>query len=208
MGAMEADGAHGGKLLFGIYIPVIDPNNPQARAMMNMETQGGRLPLPGLYLAIPYGTDPARAFVMAVAQLAQKRRRPVPTVDITKVTDGPAAQRGIIAKSYRVNNQVVQSEVQQQIQLNNAYTNAVLARAHARQQAFDQKLAHDRANADARDRSFQAFDNVLLDQTVVEDTYRNTHGTISNDYADALVKANPNRLHYVPTQDYLKGIDY
>jgi hypothetical protein len=266
MGAMEAQGPNGEKLLFGIYIPVIDPTNPQARAMINMETQGGRVPLPGLYVAIPYGTDPGTAFISAAAQLAQKQRRPAPTINITKVTDGPAQGPGIdkilqadvdahdgkglaamsvqlyimppfgnsgnwgmsvyqasvpkalfeketptlvaIAKSYRVNNQVVQGEVQHQIALSNEYTNAVLARARSSQAAFDQKLAHDRANEDARDKSFQAFDNILLDQSVVQDTYRNARGTISNDYADALVKSNPDRFQYVPTQDYLKGIDY
>ncbi len=54
----------------------------------------------------------------------------------------------------------------------------------------------------------QAFDNVILDQSVVLDTYHNAHGTISDDYADALVKSNPDRFQYVPTQDYWKGIDY
>ncbi|MGA3328162.1 MAG: hypothetical protein ABSF45_27235 [Terriglobia bacterium] len=43
---------------------------------------------------------------------------------------------------------------------------------------------------------------------MIQDTEHNARGTISNDYADALVKANPNRFQYVPTQDYLKGIDY
>ncbi len=266
MGAMEAEGPNGEKLLFGIYIPVIDPTNPQARAMINMETQGGRVPLPGLYVALPYGTDPGRAFISAAAQLAQKQRRPAPTINITKVTDGPAQGPGVdkileadvdahdgkglmamsvqlyivppfgnsgnwgmavyqasvpkplfeketptlvaIAKSYRVNNQVVQGEVQQQIRMSNEFTSSVLARARSSQAAFDQKLAHDRANEDARDKSFQAFDNILLDQSVVQDTYRNARGRISNDYADALVKSNPDRFQYVPTQDYLKGIDY
>jgi hypothetical protein len=266
MGAMEADGPNGEKLIFGVYIPVMDPNNPQARAMMNMETQGGRVPLPGLYVAIPYGTDPGRALTMMAAQLAQKQRRPAPTITISKITDGQAQRPAIakiiqadvdahdgkglmalsvqlvilppfgaagnwgmsvyqasvpkplfeqeaptllaIAKSYKVNSHVVQGEVQQQIALSNEYTKAVLARARSSQAAFDQKLAHDRANADARDKSFQAFDNVLLDQSVVQDTYRNARGTISNDYADALVKSNPDRFQYVPTQDYLKGIDY
>jgi hypothetical protein len=113
-----------------------------------------------------------------------------------------------VAKSYRVNSQVVNSEVQQQIQLNNEFTNSVLARVRSSQAAFDQKLAHDRANEDARDKSFQAFDNVILGQSVVLDTDRNTHKTISNDYADALVRSHPDRFQYVPTQDYMKGIDY
>jgi hypothetical protein len=266
MGGMEAGGPNGETLLFGLYIPVIDPTNPQARYMMNMETQGGRVPLPGLYVAIPYGTDPGRAYISAATQLAQKLKRPAPTINITKTTDGPSQGQMIakiieadvdnhdgkglmalsvqlqivppladpsnwgmmvyeasvpkplfaeetptllaVAKSYHVNEQVVQGEVQQQIALSNAYTQSVLDRARSSQAAFDDKLAHDRANEDARDRSFQAFDNVIIGQSVVRDTYRNEHGTISNDYADALVKANPDRFQYVPTQDYLKGIDY
>ncbi len=266
MGAMEADGPNGEKLVFGVYIPVMDPNYPQTRNMMNMETQGGRLPLPGLWVAIPYTTDAGRAFMSASAQLAQKQRRPAPTVNITKVTDGPAQGRSVakiiqadvdshdgkgfmavsaqliivppmdasgnwgmsvyqatipkalfeketptlvaVAKSYQVNSQVVQGEVQQQIRMSNEFTASVLARARSSQAAFDDKLAHDRANSDARDRSFQAFDNVIIGQSVVRDTERNAHGTISNDYADALVRSNPDRFQYVPTQDYIKGIDY
>ena len=65
-----------------------------------------------------------------------------------------------------------------------------------------------RDDADAWDKSNQAFANIILDQTVLQDTEHNARGTISNDYADSLVKSNPNRFQYVPTQDYLKGIDY
>jgi hypothetical protein len=266
MGAMEADGPSGERLVFGAYIPVMDPNNPQTRSLMNMETQGGRLPLPGQWIALPYTTDGGRVFMSASAQRAQKQKRPAPTVNITKVTDGPAQGRNVVkiiqadmdfhdgkgimavsaqltivppmdasgswgisafqatipkalfeketptlvavAKTYRVNQQVVQGESQQAIQANNNFTNAVLARARSSQAAFDDKLAHDRANEDSRDRSFKAFDNVLIGQSVVLDTERNAHGTIFDDYADALVKSNPDRFQYVPTQDYVKGIDY
>jgi hypothetical protein len=93
MGAVQADGPKGERLIFGLYVPVIDPTNPQARYMMNMETQGGRVPLPGLYVAIPYGTEPGRAYVSAAAQLAQKQGKPAPDINITKVTDGPSQGR-------------------------------------------------------------------------------------------------------------------
>jgi hypothetical protein len=49
---------------------------------------------------------------------------------------------------------------------------------------------------------------MILGRSVVADTERNTHKTIDNDYADALVRANPDRFEYVHTQDYLKDIDY
>src|SRR5208282_2932370 len=44
---------------------------------------------------IPYGTDPGTAFISAAAQRAQKQRRPAPTINITKVTDGPAQGPGV-----------------------------------------------------------------------------------------------------------------
>ena len=49
---------------------------------------------------------------------------------------------------------------------------------------------------------------MILDQTLVRDSDNRVQGTVSEDYADALVKSNPNRFQYVPTQDYLQGIDY
>jgi hypothetical protein len=54
---------------------------------------------------------------------------------------------------------------------------------------------------------------VLLDQTVVQDNnmYGNGtvgHGTVSNSYADALVKVDPNRFEYVDAPNYLLGVDY
>jgi hypothetical protein len=265
-GAFEAHGPNGERMTFGVWLPAIDPSNPRARAQLNRETQGGRLPLPGMYVAIPYSLDPGRAYLAAAAQLAQKQRRQPPAINITKVTQAPSQGRAnvyiieggvdahdgqgtlsmvaqiyrtppydaqgnwsmtvyeasvpkrlegsesatiaAIFRSYKLNEQVVVGQIHQRIAASTAYTNAVLARAQASQQAFDQKLASDRANQDVRDKSNQAFANILLDQTVVQDTEHNARGTISNDYADALVKANPNRFQYVPTQDYLKGIDY
>ena len=64
------------------------------------------------------------------------------------------------------------------------------------------------AQQDSQDRSNQAFSNYQLDLSVVQDNQRNERGTVYNSYADALVKADPNRYQYVPTQDFLKGIDY
>lgn len=265
-GAFEAHGPNGERLVFGIYTPAIDPTNPQARYRLNMETQGGRLPLPGMYVAVPYSMDPGQAYISVANQLAQKQRRQPPTLNITKVTQVPSQGRagiyviqadldihdgkGFVAmtsevvrmppfdalgnwsmtayqanvpkplaeqesatvaaiyRSYNVNQQVVVGQIQQGIKLNTEMTNNALARARASQAQFDDKLAHDRANQDMRDRTNQGFANILLDQTVIQDTEHNARGTISNDYADALVKANPNRFQYVPTQDYLKGIDY
>jgi hypothetical protein len=46
------------------------------------------------------------------------------------------------------------------------------------------------------------------DRTVIRDTDLNAHGTVSNDLADALVDANPNRFKEVSPSEYVKGIDY
>ena len=70
-----------------------------------------------------------------------------------------------------------------------------------------------RQGEDNNSRNGQGFSNYILDQTVVQDNnmYGNGtigHGTLWNSEADALVKANPNRFEYVPTQNYWRGTDY
>ncbi len=265
-GACQAQGPNGEKLSFGMRLAAIDTSNPQVRQRVSMETQGGRNPLPGSYVVIPYNMDVGQAYISAIQQMAQKQRRQPPSLQITKVTQAPSqagasvyileadldAHDGLgivsliaqiyrtapfdaqgnwamtvygasipkplvssesatvaaIFKSYKLNEKVVVGQIQNQIVASQAYTDAVLARAKASQNAFDQKLANDRANQDARDKVNQGFANILLDQTVVRDADNHVRGTIPNDYADALVKADPNRFQYVPTQDYLKGIDY
>ncbi len=78
----------------GVVTPVMDPNNPQTRQMMMMETQGGRLPLPGAYVAYPYGGDPVRSFIAVTALSAQKQRHPAPTYHITSTKDLGSAPTG------------------------------------------------------------------------------------------------------------------
>ncbi len=61
---------------------------------------------------------------------------------------------------------------------------------------------------DALERNTQGFSNYLLDQSVVQDNEANAHGTLWNNTAYALVKANPERYELVDTPNYWKGIDY
>lgn len=262
-GAMQARGPNGENLILGLYIPVMDPTNRQASSLIKMETRNGRVPLPGLYVAIPYGTDPVRVLKMTVAQLAQKQKRPTPTINVTKVTDGPAQGRvtdkiiesdvdnhdgqGVmalqvrlliqppfskgqwamtvyqvrvpkplieqeratitaIAKSYKVNNQVVIKEGQHEIALNNRRTKSTLNRIRSNDAWVDQWLATQRANGDAEDKRFKSERNTFWERSVIGDN-RNRHATVSNDDAAALVKEYHD-LHYVQTKDYVKGIDY
>jgi hypothetical protein len=96
--------------------------------------------------------------------------------------------------SYKTNTAVALAEIHADTQASQAFTQSTLADMNRRQ--------------DAQDRQFQAFDNNLLDRTVIRDTDLNGHGTVSNDLADALVEANPNRFQEVPPSEYVKGIDY
>jgi len=99
-----------------------------------------------------------------------------------------------IFHSYKVNPDVAAAEIG--------------ADAQKVQQFTDSTVGDMRRRQDAQDRQFQAFDNDLLDRTVIRDTDLNGHGTVSNDLADALVEANPDRFQEVPPSEYVKGIDY
>lgn len=264
-GAVDAVGPTGSEIHYGVVVPVMDPNNPQTRSMIQMETQGGRMPLPGMYVAIPYGTDAVRAFLAAAQQLNQKARKPQMSFNVTSTKrlgglggggdcalvegtmdrhDGTGSmysenticmnppmggnwmltiyQANIrqdmvqqekptleaMASSYKMNGAVMNEESQEVISQIHQIGADTTARINASHEAFDQKLASDRANEDRVDRSNQNFSNYILDQTVVQNVQTGERGTVFNKYADSLVQNDPNRFQYVPTQDMLKGIDY
>jgi hypothetical protein len=48
----------------------------------------------------------------------------------------------------------------------------------------------------------------LRNQTVIVDTETGGHARTSDELADMLMRANPNRFEAVPTSQYIKGIDY
>jgi hypothetical protein len=82
-GDVTVAGPHGEKLRFGWTIAVIDPTNPQSRALMG----NGRGAAPPNFVAIPHSADPATAFKSAFTQLAQKAHKQPPVIDIAKVQD-------------------------------------------------------------------------------------------------------------------------
>jgi hypothetical protein len=86
-GSVHAQGPNGEQIHYGVIIPILDPNNPQTRQSIMMQTQGGRIPLPGSYIAYPAGRDPVRAFTDISAQNAQKTHHPAPTYHITSTKD-------------------------------------------------------------------------------------------------------------------------
>ena len=96
-GDITAQGPKGEKMRFGMAQQAIDYSNPQSRAL-------GRGPggtAPGNYVAIPFGTPGDVAYKQVLAQLGQKLRKPVPTIDYSMVQTIPtrAAARIIFWKA-------------------------------------------------------------------------------------------------------------
>jgi hypothetical protein len=110
--------------------------------------------------------------------------------------------------SYKVNQDVAIAQIHADSQKSQELTSQTLTEMRRRQAVSDQQFAAFQRRQDSEERQFQAFDNNLLDRTVIRDTDLNAHGTVSNDLADALVDANPNRFQEVSPNDYVKGIDY
>ena len=113
-----------------------------------------------------------------------------------------------IANSWRQNGAVIQAQTQAEIgRIKQIGANAK-AQADAAHAAEDTHNASVEARWDSQARSNQNFSNYLLDQTVVQDNNTGGHATVWNQYADSLVKNDPNRYQYVQTPDFMKGIDY
>ena len=260
-GTMHASGPNGESAHIGVYVPVLDPSNPQQGPMIQRETRGGQLPLPGMYVAIPYGTEPFRTLQEIDRQLRAKRHQSPPamelidaqdlgnhcthfkvhidqhdgtgrmfssinmcvfppfmpghyTVSLNQATlpdrlideDKPTFQA--MFQSYKTNDTVIEGESQAQITQIHEIGRRAQMQADASHEAWDihQQAYHNQQ--DSQDKRYAAFDNYILDQSVIRDTQENAHGTFYNADAEAIVKSNPNRYEYVPTQDYVKGIDY
>ena len=76
------------------------------------------------------------------------------------------------------------------------------------QQITSNFMATSKKMMDATERSTQAESNYLLGNTVISDRDLNAHGTVSDDVANALIAADPNRFQAVSSGSYVKGIDY
>ncbi|HEX8817561.1 MAG TPA: hypothetical protein VF753_18865 [Terriglobales bacterium] len=128
------------------------------------------------------------------------------------VADKERATMGAVLASFTPNETVIRQQA-------GAIAAPEIGRIHeigrqAAQQAADAHAAEDAHNRsvekrwDDQDKQNQAFSNYLLDQTVIQDNYNNTHGTVWNQTADAMVKNNPDRYSYVDTPNFWKGVDY
>jgi hypothetical protein len=74
-------------------------------------------------------------------------------------------------------------------------------RREASTASFNQSMSN-------QDWSSKVTQNYILDRSVVTNTETGARGTVSNNFADALVKSNPNQFQVVPNQQMIQGRDY
>jgi hypothetical protein len=113
-----------------------------------------------------------------------------------------------IYDSYSINGQVVAREFAGDEIRSRAAGDAARRQAATAHAAEDAQSASFQARMDDIDRFSKSFQNYQLDQTELQDNNQNTRGTVPNSLADALVKSNPDRFETVPTQNFLKGVDF
>jgi len=113
-----------------------------------------------------------------------------------------------VIRSYQQNAQMMaqlrqgaMNRVQADAARANAQSAAINDRREANAAAFDQHM-------DNIDRSSKVNQDYILDRSVVRDNDNAERGTVSNSYADSLVRGNPDRYQIVPNQDLIKGKDY
>jgi hypothetical protein len=121
-------------------------------------------------------------------------------IDIFQITvpdalaDQEANTVASIFKTYRTNDAVIMGQI-------SSDENQV-------QQITRNYMVTSKKMADISERSTQAESNYLLGNTVIRDGDLNAHGTVSDDVANALIAADPNRFQAVSSGNYVKGIDY
>jgi hypothetical protein len=113
-----------------------------------------------------------------------------------------------IYDSYSINGQVVARQFAQDAGRSRAAGAAAHNQAIAAHAAEDAQRASFEAHMDNIDRFSKSFQNYQLDQTELQDNNANARGAVPNELADALVKSNPDRFQTVPTQNFLKGVDF
>jgi hypothetical protein len=127
-----------------------------------------------------------------------------------------------VIHSYQPNSQVMgqlQQGAMNRVQADAARANQQAAAINARREASNAAFNQHMDNLNAQSQSFNAhMDNIdrsskitqdyILDRSVVRDTENGDRATVSNAYADSLVRANPNRFQVVPNQNLLAGKDY
>jgi len=112
-----------------------------------------------------------------------------------------------IVKSYSQNTAVINGELQQSL----AQIRAVGDLSRQQATAADQRrVASSAFNAhmDNIDRMSKSMQNYTLNRTQLRDTAYHQRGAVDNTYAAALIQSDPNRFQSIPTQSFLRGVDY
>jgi hypothetical protein len=120
---------------------------------------------------------------------------------------GNAAAKALFT-GYQANNQQIAAEMAADKASSDQAVAAIQRRTAQNQAMTDTVLAANRRAFDSQQRSFAADDYALLGNTVVRDRDFNEHGLASDNLADALTKADPDRFQEVPPSQYVKGVDY
>ena len=113
-----------------------------------------------------------------------------------------------IYDSYSINGQVVASEYAGDERRSREAGDRARVQANSAHAAEDAQSASFQAHMDNIDRFSKSFQNYQLDQTELQDSDQHSRGAVPNSLADALIKANPDRFQAVPTQNFLKGLDF
>ena len=127
-----------------------------------------------------------------------------------------------VIRSYQQNQQMMaqlrqgaMNRVQADAARANAQTAAINERREASTAAFNQHMSNLDAQSSAFnthmdniDRSSKMNQDYILDRSVVRDNENAERGTLSNAYADSLVRSNPDRFQIVTNQDLIKGKDF
>jgi hypothetical protein len=139
-----------------------------------------------------------------------------------KVADAENDTLLAVIRSFQQNEQMMaqlrqgaMNRVQADAARANAQSEALNARREASNAAFDSHMNDLNAQSssfdnhmDSIDRSSKMNQDYILDRSVVRDTGNGDRGTVNNNYADSLVRGNPERFQMVPNQDLIKGRDY
>jgi len=113
-----------------------------------------------------------------------------------------------VIHSYSQDAKVIAGEANAVVGQIHANAKANQIRAKAQSDASDAKNRAFDAHMDNLDRNSKSFQNYQLDRVQLQDNDHSLRGTVSNGYADSLVQADPRRFQIIPTQDFLKGVDY
>jgi hypothetical protein len=139
-----------------------------------------------------------------------------------RFADEESPTMNAVIASFRQNEQMMaqlrqgaMNRVQNDIARGRAQNDAINARREASNAAFNQHMSNLDAQSSANDahndnidRSSKVFQDYVLDRSVVRDTENGERGTVTNSYADSLVRGNPDRFQLVPNQDLIRGKDY